>query len=122
MCHYLLTERQRPPRAPLDGRFANEAFEMFLLEVSGWGTRPSDYQAKIFGGARMLSGPVDGRLDIGANNVAYGRQWLASGNIPVIAEHVGGSGRRKLCFDLWTGDVWLAFPQGEGAQIRSEHG
>jgi hypothetical protein len=40
----------------------------------------------------------------------------------LLAEQVGGSGRRKLHFDLWSGDVWLAFPQGSNARIRSAHG
>ncbi len=30
-------------------------------------------------------------------------------------KRIGGSGRRKLHFDLWSGDVWLAFPDGAGA-------
>ena len=38
------------------------------------------------------------------------------------SEHVAGSGRRKLHFDVWSGDVWLAFPEGENAEIRNSHG
>ena len=96
MCHYMLTERKRPPDANLDGRFASEAFEMFLQHVEKAGTRPSEYQAKLFGGANMLAGPSGKQMDIGPRNVAHGRQLLASKNITLMAEHVGGSGRRKL--------------------------
>ena len=39
-----------------------------------------------------------------------------------MAEHVAGFGRRKLHFDLWSGDVWLSFPEGTGAEIRNLHG
>lgn len=39
-----------------------------------------------------------------------------------MAEHIGGSGRRKLHFDVWSGNVWLAFPEGADARIRSHHG
>ena len=28
----------------------------------------------------------------------------------LIAEHVGGNAHRKLVFELWSGDVWLARP------------
>jgi chemotaxis protein CheD len=122
MCHYMLTERKRPANAPPDGRFANEAFELFLQQVDAAGTRPSEYQAKLFGGANMLGELSGGQIDIGPRNVAYGRTLLATNNITVVAEHVGGSGRRKLHFDVSSGDVWLAFPQGTDARIRSVRG
>ena len=122
MCHYMLTERKRPADALLDGRFANEAFELFLQQVEAAGTRPSEYQAKLFGGANMLEDLSGGQIDIGPRNVVYGRALLASKNIALMGEHVGGIGRRKLHFDVWSGDVWLAFPQGSDAQIRNPYG
>lgn len=122
MCHYMLTERKRPANAALDGRFGTEAFEMFLHHVEAAGTQASAYQAKIFGGANMLTGAGGEKMDIGPRNVTLGRKLLASKNIALMAEHVGGSGRRKLHFDLWSGDVWLAFPAGSDAQIRSSRG
>jgi len=122
MCHYMLTERKRPAIAPLDGRFADEAFELFLQHVGAAGTRPGEYQAKLFGGANMLGELSGGQIDIGPRNVAYGRALLVANSITVMAEHVGGSGRRKLHFDVGSGDVWLAFPQGTDARIKSVHG
>lgn len=119
MCHYMLTRRHRPDGAALDGRFAGEAFELFLRHVERHGTRPAEYQAKLFGGANMFVGGGAGQLDIGARNIDYGLDLLAAHHIPLISRHVGGSGRRKLHFDLWNGNVWLAFPAGEGAEIRS---
>jgi len=61
-------------------------------------------------------------MDIGARNIEYAHRWLASRNIALIAEHVAGSGRRKLHFDIWSGEVWLAFPEGVDAQIRNAPG
>lgn len=122
MCHYMLTERKRPQGAPLDGRFADEAFEMLLQQMAAAGTRPGEYQAKLFGGANMLGALAGEPVDIGPRNVAFGRQLLAACHIALVAEHVGGSGRRKLHFDLPSGEVWLAFPQGTDAVIRSRHG
>lgn len=119
MCHYMLTDRQRSSTMPLDGRFGSEAFALFLQQVEAAGTRPGEYQAKLFGGANMLSGPGGEKMDIGPRNIEHGRQLLATHHIALIAEHVGGSGRRKLHFDLRSGDVWLAFPQGSNAQIRN---
>lgn len=122
MCHYMMTARNRPPDAALDGRYAGEAYELFLRHVKAAGTRPSEYQAKLFGGANMFTGSAGGRMEIGARNIDYGRQLLAADHVALIAEHVAGSGRRKLHFDLWSGDVWLAFPDGAGASIRSLYG
>lgn len=115
MCHYMLTERQRPSATAPDGRYAAEAFEMFLAHVAKAGTRPQEYQAKLFGGACMFNEAARGPMDIGARNVDYGLELLARHGIALISRHIGGSGRRKLHFDLWSGDVWLAFPEGEGA-------
>jgi len=119
MCHFMLTERLRSSTMPLDGRFGSEAFALFLEQTEAAGTRPGEYQAKLFGGANMLSGPGGEKMDIGPRNIEHGRQLLARHHIALIAEHVGGSGRRKLHFDLWSGDVWLAFPQGSNARIRN---
>ena len=122
MCHYMMTERNRPPDSALDGRYATEAFELFLLHVEQAGTRASEYQAKLFGGANMFTGGKSGSMDIGPRNIEHGRKLLASKNIALIAEHVAGSGRRKLHFDLWSGDVWLSFPEGAGAEIKNAYG
>jgi len=122
MCHYMMTERNRAADDALDGRYASEAFGLFLLHVEQAGTRPSEYQAKLFGGANMFAGTPRGKMDIGPRNIEYGRKLLASKNIALMAEHVGGSGRRKLHFDIWSGDVWLAFPEGENAEIRNAYG
>ena len=119
MCHYMLTERNHPHDKPLDGRFGSEAFELFLQQVEAAGTRPGEYQAKLFGGANMLTAASGETMDIGPRNIEYGRQLLASRHIALVVEHVGGNGRRKLHFDLWSGDVWLAFPEGSNAWIRT---
>lgn len=122
MCHYMMTDRPRREDSPLDGRYATEAFAMFLRQVESAGTRPAEYQAKLFGGANMFRTQPGGAMDIGARNIELGRRLLGEHHIALIAEHIGGSGRRKLHFDVWSGDVWLAFPQGDGAEIRSAHG
>jgi len=122
MCHFMMTERLRTNETALDGRYAVEAFDMFLHHFAREKTRPSEYQAKVFGGANMFKGPQGEAMDIGARNIEYARRFLASQGIAMVAQHVAGNGRRKLHFDLWSGDVWLAFPDGEGAKIRCGNG
>ncbi|WP_153112023.1 chemotaxis protein CheD [Propionivibrio limicola] len=118
MCHYMLTERAKAGSAALDGRYASEAFALFLRHVDEAATRPLEYQAKIFGGANMFVETPGASMDIGARNIEYGVRLLASRHISIVSRHVGGSGRRKLHFDLWSGDVWLAFPDGSGAEVE----
>lgn len=119
MCHYMMTERPHPVDLPLDGRYASEAFALFLQYVEQAGTRLSEYQVKLFGGANMFRDACGSRLDIGARNLEFAYRLLASRHITPVARHVGGSGRRKLHFDLWSGTVWLAFPDGAGAQTEN---
>ncbi len=124
MCHYMLCQRPQTEggQATLDGRYAAEAFELFLRHFERAGTRPAEYEAKLFGGANMFTYTDETpgiATDIGQNNVAYGRALLEQYGIALIAEHVGGNGRRKLHFDIWSGNVWLAFPEGEGAAVRA---
>ena len=121
MCHYMMTERSRTADSALDGRYASEAFALFLQHVDAAGTRPGEYQAKLFGGANMFTGDAS-KMDIGQRNIELGRSLLSSQHIALIAEHVAGNGRRKLHFDLWSGDVWLSFPEGAGAKIRNGYG
>ena len=122
MCHYMMPERDRRDGCALDGRYASEALALFLMHVEKEGTRPSEYQAKIFGGANMFGQKTDAKLDIGRRNIEAAHRFLAAQHITVMAEHIGGSGRRKLHFDVWSGNVWLAFPEGADARIRSHHG
>lgn len=122
MCHYMMEARPRPSDEALDGRYGSEAFLMFLQHISRSGTQPGDYQAKLFGGGNMFNAERGRNPEIGARNIECGKQFLADYKIPLISSHVGGSGRRKLHFDLWTGDVWLAFPEGEGAHVHSHRG
>jgi chemotaxis protein CheD len=111
MCHYLL-----PSRAPhiqsddeaLDGRYGDEALEMFMREIDRTGTFPEDYQAKLFGGGDQFPGHrADGALAVHARNVAAGLQLLAGYGLPVTAQHVGGSGPRQVVLDLSNGHVWV---------------
>ena len=70
----------------------------------------------------MFGQKTDAKLDIGRRNIEAAHRFLAAQHIAVMAEHIGGSGRRKLHFDVWTGNVWLAFPEGTDARIRNLNG
>lgn len=110
MCHYMLPSRQRPPQAALCGRYGDEAMEWLLARIRETGAPAAQFQAKLFGGGNMFETAIGGVMDIGRRNIDMGRQLLAQAGISLIAEHVGGNAHRKLVFELWSGDVWLARP------------
>lgn len=120
MCHYMVGTRQRSQKMPLDGRFGSEAFALLLQRIRSAGTHPAEYEAKLFGGGNMVNGE-NGPMDIGLRNIEVGRSMLCQHGIVLNAEHVGGNGHRKLHFEIWSGHVWLAFPKGTNAVIRSPH-
>jgi len=111
MCHFMLPSRGQSAGAALDGRYADEALVLFDREVAKAGSRPGDYQVKVFGGGNMLTRADDSSelMDIAARNIESAYALLARhGYRPAALAHCGGKGHRKLIFDLWTGHVWLA--------------
>lgn len=112
MCHIMLPSNSRKADTPFDGRYADEAMRLFDREISKAGTQPSDYVAKIFGGGNMFPGQTpDSPKIIGNQNIASSLKLLRERRIRIAAQHLGGEGHRKLFFNLWNGDVWLAFRQ-----------
>lgn len=110
MCHYMLPGDGRTPPERLDGRYAPDALAMFCRELQRNGSRPGDYEVKIFGGGRMFSssrGMDFGLLDVGSRNIDAGRQLLRGHGFVIKAEHLAGNGHRTLVFDVATGDVWV---------------
>lgn len=111
ICHFVLDSRGGALDS-LDGRYADEAVAMFLVELGLRGTRPAEYEVKVFGGANMFTndGTDIGNLDVGARNIAAADRLLASHGFPnAKARHVGGTGHRRLLFELWNGDVWMRY-------------
>lgn len=116
MCHFMLPGRVRSKDADLSGKYADEAFLIFDAEMERAKTRPSEYQAKVFGGGNMFpNNPVRTQGDVGLRNLEVARQLLAQRGIDVAVQHVGGAGHRKLIFDIWSGDAWLNFQDIQAA-------
>lgn len=107
MCHYMLPERGTAGAGGADGRYADEAVDLLFAEMRAAGTRPREYQAKIFGGGRMFSFATGGLLDIGSRNIETGRRLLRSHGLEPAGEHLAGVGHRSIIFDVASGDVWV---------------
>lgn len=108
MCHFQVPER--PPRqtAELDGHYATDAFALFDEAIAQAKTRHHEYQAKMFGGGNMFPDARIG-IDLGKRNIAMAHRLLKQRNIPLLVEHTGGAGHRKLVFDLGSGEVRMVF-------------
>ena len=109
MCHYLLPNRTVPRRTTLDGRYADEAIELFMNEIRAANTEPNEYQVKIFGGGNMF--PRQKRRGICINvpnkNVKAARDLAKRYALNVKGANLGGSGHRQIVFDVWSGHVWV---------------
>lgn len=111
MCHYLLPDRPRTQKKleqALDGRYAEEAFDIVMRYISKEATFPGEYVVKMFGGGNMLA-PAKLTNSVGERNIEFGKSWLAEHGFTVSREHLAGEGHRNIVFDLETGDVWVKF-------------
>jgi len=120
MCHYLLPARSERESSVLDGRYADEAMEMFMREIGAAGTRPAEYQVKLFGGGNMFPGIKKDSVDcsktscnpfgatcknVSCRNEVAAKQLVKKYGISIQAASLGGSCSRQIFFDIWSGHV-----------------
>lgn len=108
MCHFMLPSREGRPSSGLDGRYADEAMQLFVQEIGKCHTRPDEYQTKLFGGGNMFPYLTRKRpAEVGVHNVEAARELLLAYDLRIQSEDVGGSGHRRVILDLRDGDVWV---------------
>jgi chemotaxis protein CheD len=108
MCHYMLPSRNQPRGnlAP-DGKYGDEAMELFMLELNKRHTVPAQYQVNLYGGANMFDEPAAYPMDIGQQNIEMAHRLLDENGFTVTYNHLGSFGRRKIALDVWSGEVSL---------------
>lgn len=121
MSHCMLPARVRRD-GPLDGRYIDEAFELFQQRVRQLGGREGEYQLKLFGGGEMFPGQ---RHDLPGSNVARcnigaARDHAARLQMQPTAVDLGGVGHRNIFFDTWSGNVWVRYTSLGSAEGRYE--
>lgn len=107
MSHFLLPTRGAPASVAPDGRYGDEAMLLMIKELARFDIRPSECQAKIFGGAAMF--PEQRQPDtvcVGRKNGEAARALLQAHRIAVVSKHLYGIGHRQIIFTVRTGDVW----------------
>ncbi len=109
MCHFMLPSRGVIPEgADYDGRYGDEAMLLLAKRIWALDADPSEFQAKVFGGANMF--PLQcqrSEMNVGERNIEMALTLLDRYGIPITAKHIGGDGHRKLMLDVWSGEVWL---------------
>ena len=118
MCHYMLPSRGKPAAGTLNGKYADEALERLLSEIKAAGTRPHEYELKVFGGGNMFPRLVKAGdcRDVPCKNVRAARELAVRHGFAIKAEHLGGEGHRNVIFDVWSGHVWVRqTPHASGA-------
>lgn len=121
MCHYILPTRCRGISDDLDGRYADEAMELFMREIRASRTHPSEYQVKLFGAGYMFptakkepdncSGKSCNPMKSPCRNVSCRNEQSAQllvkqYGFSIQAKSLGGAGSRQVFFDIWNGHVW----------------
>ena len=100
MNHFLLANSSESDKAK-SLRFGVHAMEMLINDLLKKGARRSGLRAKLFGGANMASNLGD----IGASNARFAKQFLATEDIPCVAESLGGTNARRVLFRPSLGHV-----------------
>jgi chemotaxis protein CheD len=112
MCHYMLPTRNvnfSSGKHQLNGKYGDEAWELFLREISKSNTKPSEYLVKLFGGSNMFTAVERKISDIGMGdkNIDFARKIINEYKLNLVSENLGGGKPRRIHFDIWSGNVWL---------------
>jgi chemotaxis protein CheD len=122
MCHYMLPHRRMPAvRRGLDGRYADHAIRMFMQEIERHSTRPSEYVTRMYGGGNQFP-PYQQRgraPDVARDNIEAGLSLLHSHGFHLARTDLGGTGPRRLSFDIATGEVTLTSTAGRQTSAGS---
>ena len=108
LCHYVLPKRPGLKTNTLDGNYGEEAIAIFLDYIRQSGTQPHEYEVGMFGGGVIM--PVEEQSigqNIGARNIAIGRQLLKKHGFVLSHEDVGGHVSRQVSINLVNGEISL---------------
>jgi len=108
MNHYLLPHAISDDSKP--ARFGASATQMLIDKLVAGGSRMADLQAKVFGGAAVLTELVArDRMPLGEANARCAFDMLAEAHIRVVASDTGGARGRKIIFRTDDGSALMKF-------------
>ena len=106
MNHFLLPDWAGRGRA--SPRFGNVAIASLIENLLSLGSKLTDLEAKIFGGASVIDthGTGEGHL-LGDRNISVARLVLKEEKIAIFNEDVGGHVGRKVIYHTDSGEAWV---------------
>lgn len=107
--HFLLPKNNGSADASAGERYGDTAMEVLINGLLKRGARRNNLEAKVFGGARVLSGAT--MLAIGEGNITFVNDFLAREGIPVVSKDVGGTRSRRIHYQPSTGRAWVQHVQ-----------
>lgn len=85
-------------------RYGDAAMAGLWRELERLGAGPIGLRARVFGGARVLSG-LSELMHLGKRNVDYALGWLAKRRVPVVERQVLGDRARRVEFRVSDGSA-----------------
>jgi chemotaxis protein CheD len=116
--HFLLPKNNGSADESAGERYGDTAMEVLINGLLKRGVRRQNLEAKVFGGARVLSGAT--MLAIGDNNVAFVTDFLKREGIPIVSKDVGGTRSRRIHYQPSTGRVWVQQVQASARDSGQE--
>jgi chemotaxis protein CheD len=112
MNHFMLPQHGGDPSTPLSSsaRYGAYAMEILINQLLSLGAKRERFEAKVFGGGRVLAG----LSDVGQRNVDFVREYLRRERVRLVAEDLGKNFARKVYFFPDTGRVLVK-------QLRTLH-
>ena len=107
LAHVMLPENTGGKAHPgMPGRYADSAIANLIELVTEAGANRDKLEARIAGGAQMLSAPgLSDKFNIGARNAATVEVELQKHGLRLRGRDIGGQTGRTLTMDLETGEV-----------------
>jgi len=102
MCQYALARAPSPRQAT--AKYGDAALSALLRSLVEEGSRTTDLEAWIFGGAVPENAGSEMHR-FAADAIAVAREFLAKRGISIVSEDVGGVVGRKIAFDLVSGQA-----------------
>ena len=89
--------------ANVDTRYGSHAMDVLLAHLFKAGARRERLAAKVFGGGAVIPGMT--QLNIGQQNADFVLQYLRNADVPVVAQDLGGTLPRRICYFPGSGRV-----------------
>lgn len=118
MNHFMLSNRRYSRDLPMTrseaGRYGIHAMELLINAMLKLGAQKSLIKAKAFGGGSMTKGVSNpsSLLVVGEVNCRFIREFLASEEIPLVAENLGGQDGRVIHFSPGDYSVYVRSIKG----------